>query len=233
MQAALAQLVHSTANLFESPRRKITIVATASVIELWLVPRLSQITGGLPHLQVSFETIALLPDRPRTEADFEILFGEGGWPGHEARRLFIEELSPVAAPGLVKESPSDWHNLPHIATVGPRIGWRDWSIATGAPPPPAAIFRFDTFAQALRAAEFGAGVLLGSLALCQESLAAGRLMRLTNKTVRMQGCYWITWPRSRPEFAERRFLRRDRPVGVVGIGHKRGADPLEGAITCT
>lgn len=206
VQAALDQLVHSTANLFASPRRKITIVATASVIELWIVPRLLQIVRGFPDLQVSFETIQQLPDHPRTEADFEIIFGEGDWPGHEARRLFFEELSPVAAPASLREASGDWEKLPRIATFGPRIGWRDWSTEMDELPPPPARLRFDTFAQALRAAELGCGVLLGSLALCRTSLDAGRLVRLTDKVLRTKGGYWITWSRSQPGFRERRTL---------------------------
>src|SRR5690606_10771265 len=83
VQAALAQLVHSAANLFESPRRKITIAASASVIELWIVPRLPQINLRLPHIQLSFETIQHMPDYERSDADFEVRFGEGNWPGRD------------------------------------------------------------------------------------------------------------------------------------------------------
>ncbi len=116
--------------------------------------------AALPHIQLSFETIQHLPDYARSDADFEIRFGEGNWPGREARRLFLEELAPIAAPALLKNSSMDWHTLPRIATTGPRVGWRDWSNAMGEPPPPVPLLRFDTFVQALRAAEAGAGVLL-------------------------------------------------------------------------
>ncbi len=43
VQGALAQLLNSTANLFEAPRRKVTIAASSSVIELWIVPRLGDV----------------------------------------------------------------------------------------------------------------------------------------------------------------------------------------------
>jgi LysR family glycine cleavage system transcriptional activator len=96
--------------------------------------------------------------------------------------------------------------LPRIATTGPRVGWRDWSNAMGEPPPPVPLLRFDTLVQALRAAEAGAGVLLASVALCREPLETGRLVRLTEKTLRMDASYWMTWPRSKPAFAERQTL---------------------------
>ena len=68
------------------------------------------------------------------------------------------------------------------------------------------MLRFDTFVQSLRAAEAGAGVLLGSLALCANAIAAGRLQRLTERTLRMEAGYWISWARSHPAFAEQRGL---------------------------
>lgn len=205
VQAALALLLRSTANLFESPRRKVTIAASSSVLALWIVPRLAMIGRALSHVQLSFETIQRLPDYARSEADFEIRFGEGNWPGREAKRLFVEELSPVAAPGLLPDA-ADWRELPRIATTGPRAGWRDWAGMMGEPPPAVPWLRLDTFAQSLRAAEAGAGVLLASLALSGEPLAAGRLVRLTDRTLRMAAGYWITWPRERPPFAERQPL---------------------------
>jgi LysR family glycine cleavage system transcriptional activator len=201
VQGALGALLHSAANLFEQPRRKITIAASASVIELWIVPRLGEIALRLPHVQLSLETIQNLPDYGRLEADFEIRFGSGNWPDREARPLFAEELAPMAAPRLV-HGDGHWRDLPRIATAGPRLGWRDWAMAMGEPPPPAPALRFDTFVQSLRAAEAGAGVVLASLALCTEALASGRLRRLTETTLGMEAGYWITWSRSKPAFGE-------------------------------
>lgn len=204
VQAALDQLLHSTANLFELPRRKITIAAASSVIELWMVPRLRRIAQRLPEVQLSFETIHHRSDFDRSDADFEIRFGAGTWPGRDARRLFAERLGPVASPSAA--AAGHWPALPRIATTGPRDGWRDWSERTGSPAGAAPVLRFDTFVQALRAAEAGAGVLLGSLPLCQAALRAGSLVCLDDRTLDMEAGYWITWLRQRPSFAERAVL---------------------------
>ncbi|MBB2202551.1 LysR substrate-binding domain-containing protein [Gluconacetobacter tumulisoli] len=206
VQAALSQLLHSTANLFEAPHGKIAIAASSSIIELWIVPRLSRIGRCLPHVQLSFETIQHLPDYERSEVDFEIRFGTGSWPQRDAQRLFVEEFAPVASPALLNGRKGNWHEQPLIAVSGPRIGWRDWTLQTGQPLPPVPSLRFDTFAQALRAAEAGAGILLASLALCNAALEAGTLVRLTDQTLRMDAGYWITWPRARPAFPERQPL---------------------------
>lgn len=206
VQTALTQLSHSAANLFEQPRRKISIAASGSVIELWIVPRLGEIGRRLPHVQLSFETVQHQPDYERLDADFEIRFGAGNWQGREARQIFAEELAPMSSPALLGGAARAWHEQPRIATSGPRIGWRDWANAMGEPPPPAPSLRFDTFVQALRAAENGAGVLLASLPLCNEAISSGRLCRLTEKTLRMEAGYWITWPGNRPAFGERPLL---------------------------
>lgn len=176
------------------------------MIELWIIPRLGEIACRLPHVQLSLETIQHLPDYERLEADFEIRFGTGHWPDREARRLFVEELAPVASPCLLDGSSKPWHEQPRIATSGPRLGWQDWSSAMEEPPSLAPVLRFDTFVQALRAAEAGAGVLLASLALSADAISSGKLRSLSGRTLQMEEGYWITWPRSRPAFAERPHL---------------------------
>lgn len=205
VQAALEQLAHSTANLFAAPRRKVTIAASNSIVELWIVPRLGRIGQALPRLQLSFETIQHLPDYSRSEADLEVRFGDGMWPEMKAVRLFTEELAPVAAPHL-DGARDGWQDLPRIATSGPRLGWRDWALATDSRPPPVPLLRFDTFVQAQRAAEEGAGVLLGSLPLCSAALDRGRLVRLERNSLRMAAGYWLLWPARRPAFPELQTL---------------------------
>jgi LysR family glycine cleavage system transcriptional activator len=202
VQAALGQLAYSTSNLFAAPRRKIIVAASGSIIELWIVPRLPAIGRALPHLQLSFETIQRLPDYSRSEADLDIRFGQGAWPDMKATRLYAEELAPVAAPRLLEKAADGWQDLPRIATSGPRLGWRDWAVAMNAQPPPVPSLRFDTFAQALAAAETGAGVLLGSLPLCEGALDAGRLVRLERNSLHMEAGYWAVRPLGRPRFPE-------------------------------
>ena len=205
VQAALAQLARSTSNLFAAPRRKISVAASGSIIDLWIVPRLAALRRALPHVQFSFETIQRLPDYALSEADLEIRFGDGAWHGVEASQLYAEELVPVASPRLI-EGMAGWGDLPRIAVSGPRPGWRDWAITTGMPAPQVPLLRFDTFGQALLAAEAGAGVLLGSLPLCRASLRAGRLVRLEDDSLGMEAGYWIVRPLERPQFREFRVL---------------------------
>jgi LysR family glycine cleavage system transcriptional activator len=204
VEIALDQLGRSTDDLFAAPRRKMTVLASTSVIELWVAPRLQRIRQALPHVQLVFETIQNMPDYERVESDLQIRFGNGVWAGREARLLFRENLTPVAAPELA--ATPDWRSQPLIAASGPRPGWRDWSEHMGELPPSVPILRFDTFVQALRATEAGTGVLLGSLPLCRALIEAGRLKRLSAASLNIDDGYWITWDNRASAFRERAIL---------------------------
>jgi LysR family glycine cleavage system transcriptional activator len=204
VEIALDQLGRSTDDLFAAPRRKITILASTSVIELWIAPRLQRIRRALPHVQLVFETMQNMPDYERPESDLQIRFGNGSWAGREARLLFHEELTPVAAPALA--SLSDRRGAPLIATSGPRLGWRDWCEHIGEPPPSVPVLRFDTFVQALRAAEAGAGLLLASLPLCGPLIQAGGICRLSETKLHMDNGCWLTWDARAAAFRERATL---------------------------
>jgi len=123
-----------------------------------------------------------------------------------AGRLFDETLAPVVAPELLATQASDWRELPLISLSGPRDGWREWATTTGVAPPRPANFRFDSFADALNAAISGAGVLLASLALVQPMLDTKKLVRLPEKSLRMNEGYWLTWPVSQPFYSEREII---------------------------
>jgi len=191
--AALAALHRSTADLFSASRRKLSIAANASTIDLWLTPRLPLLMQRLPDLEISLNSVLRLGDYAPANSDFEVRFGNGSWPGLEARKLFDEVLQPVVSPRLLKTAETDWRQLPQIALAGPRIGWRDWAAACGVAPPRSPSLRYDVFAHALTAAMEGAGVLLASMELTGEAVASGRLVALPEPSLRMEDGYWLTW----------------------------------------
>lgn len=219
VQLALQQLGRSTANLFAAPQRKVTIAASASVIGLWIVPRLTAIAKALPHLQIACMTIHNLTDYDRIKADFEIRFGAGQWLGRDARLLYDDALTPLASPDLAAAAALDWRAVPLIATSGPRLGWRDWCEATGQPPEPAPKIRFDTFIQSWQAALTGAGVILGSVPLCQPQIDSGQLQRLSPHLLKMNAGYWVTW---RSEAAPLR--ERDNLLTLLGCAPASGQE---------
>lgn len=178
----LRSLQQTADDLFGNALRRITVSASASVIQLWLVPRLRDLRPE-DRLQFSFSTIVLHEDFDSQGSAVQIRYGTGPWPNHRAAKLFEEVQSPVAHPDLAGK---EWHDLPRIALSGPRAGWSEWGE-----PGPAPHLRFDSFAAALAAAADGAGVLLASLPLAQSLIDAGQLCRLSPRTLAPAQSYWL------------------------------------------
>lgn len=190
VSAALRSLNRSADTLFGKPLQKLVLSASASVIQLWVVPRLAALDPG-QHLQLSLTTMTIEPDFARSNADIEIRYGNGTWPGLIAIRLYPEVLTPMAAPALLRDK-RPWQELPRIAVAGPRPGWQEWAEHTGDAAPPAPRYRFDSFVAALGAARAGLGVLFGSVPLCAQELADGTLRRLSQDALTMEAGYWLT-----------------------------------------
>ncbi|WP_075997958.1 LysR family transcriptional regulator [Salaquimonas pukyongi] len=189
VSAALATLRESSEELFGTRQSRITVSASASVIELWLAPRL-EAAGGDFAPELAFSTLVLEPQGEQAKGQVKIRYGGGNRPEHYKRRLFSEALSPVCAPGLAKAA-SNWQDLPRIALSGPRAGWQEWVRQTGDSAVPVPLIRFDSLAAALAAAEAGAGVLLASLPLCRQALDGGSLVRLSSHVLTPQETYWM------------------------------------------
>ncbi len=206
VRAALSALQRSTADLFSAPRRRLSIAATSATGELWIAPRLPLLLRQLPDLQVSLFTMQRAGDYAAVNADLEVRFGAGDWPERQGKKMFDEILAPVAAPAVLEGREQDWRSLPQIAVSSFRDGWLDWAAAAQVAPPRPPSLRFDTFAQGLAAAVAGAGVLLGSLALIERELSAGRLRRLAEPSIRMKECYWLTWAAASPPYRERGLI---------------------------
>ncbi len=186
---ALRSLNRSADELFGKPLQKLVLSASASVIQLWIVPRLAALDQGA-HFQLSVTTMNIEPDFAKTNADIEVRYGSGGWPGMVSARLYPELLAPLATPALLRHAPR-WQDLPRIAVSGPRPGWQEWAERTGEAAPPAPRYRFDSFVAALAAARAGLGVLLGSVPLCAAELGDRALVRLSKDALVLDEGYWM------------------------------------------
>jgi LysR family glycine cleavage system transcriptional activator len=187
---ALQSLKRSADELFGKPLAKLVISASASVNQLWIVPRLA-LLGDDARSQVSLATMTIEADYARADAALEVRYGNGNWPGLACARLYREVLSPLATPALAAGT-SRWQDLPQIALSGPRPGWQEWASRCGDPAPAVPKYRFDSFVTALAAARAGLGVVLASLPLCQSELKSGALIRLSDHAVTLDTGYWIT-----------------------------------------
>ncbi len=169
-------------------RNQIRVSSTPSVAAKWLVPRLDGFLNAFPGADVRIDVSNTLVDFDRDDVDVAIRFGAGKYPGLRADLLFNDTLSPVCSPSLITkekplQTPKDLlrHTLIHLdwqAQGSPWPNWRMWMQAAG-------IRDFDDkrglhFGQTslvIQAAIDGQGVALGDSNLVADDLAAGRLVK--------------------------------------------------------
>jgi LysR family transcriptional regulator, glycine cleavage system transcriptional activator len=182
----LAKALHRLKRL--ENRNQIRVSSTPSVAAKWLVPRLDGFLEAFPSADVRIDVSNTLVDFDRDDVDVAIRFGAGKYPGLHAELLFNDSLSPVCSPALITKDkplqvPRDLlrHTLIHLewqAQGSPWPNWRMWMQAAG-------IRDFDDkrglhFGQTsltIQAAIDGQGVALGDSNLVADDLAAGRLVK--------------------------------------------------------
>jgi LysR family glycine cleavage system transcriptional activator len=189
VRLALEGLRDSTEAVFGTGHRRLTLSASQTIIDLWLLPRLGRLQA-LTKAEISIQTMVVgAHDAPQNDV-IRIRYGTGDWPHPYRARLYAEEICPVAAPSLAARA-EHWTVLPRIACAGPRPGWHAWAAEFGIPTTPLPDLRFDTHLSALGAAKAGLGVLLASAPLCAEALASGALVRLDPASLSHHESYWL------------------------------------------
>ncbi|MDW3224656.1 MAG: LysR family transcriptional regulator [Paracoccaceae bacterium] len=189
VQSALGAIRDSSEAIFGAGRKRLTISASQSVIDLWLQPRMGQfcdIAGG----DLSVQTMVVgAHDAPKSGV-IGVRYGTGSWPTTYKLPLYNEQMAVMASPELACRT-DPWINWPRITCSGARPGWNDWAAQFNSPTTPVPSYRFDTFLSALGAALAGLGVIVGSLPLCAKQLAEGSLVRLSDDTLDHHETYWL------------------------------------------
>lgn len=189
VRSAFDGLQNSLAELFGAERGRLTLSASQSLIELWILPRIEQLSE-ISQMQLSVQTMVLgAHDAPQDDI-VRIRYGAGDWPHPYKYRLYSERIAPMASPVLL-ELGGGWTEWPRISCSGPRPGWNDWASRFGTPTTPIPKLRFDTFLPAMKAAKAGKGVILGSIPLCDAELASGNLVQLTEEALSHHQSYWL------------------------------------------
>lgn len=183
----------------EADDRILTISVVPSFASTWLLPRLEDFQQAHPEVDVRLDTKWGLTDFNRDEVDLAVRYGPGGYSGLFEEQLFAEEFFPVCSPRLLSgakplKQPEDLrhHRLLHVDYPP---DWRMWLQAAGVTGVDAT--RGPHFYQtvfALQAAEQGHGVAIGTTALVQDLLAAGRLVRPFDLSVPHEHGYHLVAP---------------------------------------
>lgn len=189
VRIALEGLRDCTEAVFGTGQRRLTLSASQTLIDCWLLPRLGRLQT-LTKAEISIQSMVVgTHDAPQDDV-IRIRYGSGDWPHPFRARLYSEEISPVAAPSLAARS-EHWTALPRIACAGQRPSWHAWASEFGISSTPLPGLRFDTHLSALGAAMAGLGVFLASLPLCAEALSTGALVRLHPEALAYHESYWL------------------------------------------
>ncbi len=169
----------------------------------WLVPRMTDLWKENPQIDLRLHHSARTYNLEAADADLAIAYGEGNWPQYTVEPLIQVDMTPVVAPALLDQmgpvaGPDDLMRLPLIHERD-RQDWDRWigeNCSAGASP------KTDIMIQdanvALHAAINGQGVALGIIQFIHDDLAAGRLVRPVETTVRPTRAYYLltrpNWP---------------------------------------
>jgi LysR family glycine cleavage system transcriptional activator len=181
---------------------RLVIATTMAFASYWLMPRLSRFRTQYPDIDV----VVLASDPYFGDVSnaphVSIRFHRPAPPGDDVRLLFSEEIFPVCSPEFLDRhqmaEQADLLSVPLLHLNEPRhepMSWPVWfeHFAIEAPPNLAGP-QFPNFNEVMFAAESGQGLSLGWRHLCDDALAAGRLVRPLTQALHTQWGYYLMLP---------------------------------------
>jgi len=170
-----------------------------------IVPRLQCFQQRQPDvdivLQLSVPFVGLKAD----EADLEIRFGSGRYPGLDVAELANEPVFPACSPAYLArrgpfDAPADLARADLLRC--PIEPWWPWFKAAGlALPEPVAGPQFVDVGLMVEAALHGQGIALARASMTQSWLDCGLLVRLFDLPARGQHAYYAAWSAASPQRA--------------------------------
>ena len=189
-------------------RKSVSITTFASFASMWLIPRLEAFQRDHPDIDIRIDATDATVDLELADLDLALHYGPSSSMPERARRLFGEQLTPVASPWLMKsgvrlKQPEDLAQFALIEAGDAHrthmewLTWRRW-IDLQMPPPLASRFQpkrwlyFNYAYQMVQAALTGQGLVLARLPLVAESMANGDLVEvLPERRMDSPMVYWM------------------------------------------
>lgn len=201
VRKAFDELSLSTAGLFGPVgERSVTVRAPVSYAVLWLAPRLESFLKAYPDIDLRLGSAiwadALDPD----EADIDIRFGHGHWPGFAAEFLSNEPAIPVCSPRHVEalgpvRSVADLAERPLVHITGLEDLWMRLFKSAGLETPAGAGHaKSDTSLAALELVANSQRCTLVPRSFAQGYLDQGRLIPALEVDVPMDLSHYLLVP---------------------------------------
>lgn len=199
VRRGIAELSHAVAQLRQDRTSGVlNISLLGSFLQKWLLPRLGDFYQKNPEVDLRFNASRELINFHQADFHAAVRYGQGAWPDLRAEKMLDDWVFPVASPALVaKLGPiatfGDIHKYPLLHSASEP--WADWLRRVGGDTTrndrgPL----LDDTASLLTAAEQGHGLVLTRWSLVAGDLAAGRLVRPVNQSVRQKNAYYFVAP---------------------------------------
>jgi LysR family transcriptional regulator, glycine cleavage system transcriptional activator len=181
-------------------RRKnaeITVSLLPVMAARWLVPRLSRFSARFPHINLHIKTGQALANFKSDGVDIAIRFGTGDWKGLRAIKLLDEEFFPVCSPSLnggrLPKDPASMLAQPLL--IDRNLSWHAWFKSAGLKlDRDIAGTSFTDTNALMEAAVMGQGIALGRGSFTQSDILAGKLVRLSEHSLRVAYCHYAVYP---------------------------------------
>src|SRR5882757_3316352 len=176
---------------------EITVSLLPAMAARWLVPRLSRFKARFPRVNLHIKTSQSLANFKSDGVDIAIRFGTGDWKGLRAIKLLHEEFFPVCSPSL------NGGRLPKDAAamlsepllIDRNLSWRAWFRSAGVKlDREIAGTSFTDTNSLMEAAVTGQGIALGRLSVARSDILAGKLVRLSEHSLRVAYCHYAVYP---------------------------------------
>jgi LysR family transcriptional regulator, glycine cleavage system transcriptional activator len=196
---ALDLMATATRNAVDGPGATVINVATwDSFLSLWLMPRLHRFRAAHPDIDPRFFAKASDDLLTSGDADVEIRYGGGPWPGVRSERLLEEEIFPVCSPRLLETGPPltcladlQHHELLHDVFS---VDWQNFLSQFGETGVDTRRgLGFNHSHLVLQACRLGAGVALGRSVLVADDIRQGLLVRPFPEALRSEVAYYVVY----------------------------------------
>lgn len=172
----------------------LTVAVIPSVAVCWLIPRLGDFRASAPGIEVRI--VYALHGQPIDfrDVDLAVVFAESppSSPGMVVTRFLPGLTAPVCAPHLERPATPGQMLDAGLLHDTDASGWRTWFDVAGEPELHVAGGPvFEDFNLLRAAALAGQGVALCPLAIVADDVASGRLVQLSDITIRAEFGYYV------------------------------------------
>ena len=184
-----------------APVTRLRLAVTPTFSRQILMPRLAAFRRLYPEVELVLQVAIPLLDVKAEDADLEIRFGAGPYPGVEQVRVLTDVVFPVCSPAYEAEAGPFEHQFEQADEVqrvrlirSPLVPWSVWFNACGIPlPEPREGAQFNDVGLMLDAAAAGFGITLTRGKLAADWLDSGRLVRLSPRNVASPFHHFLCW----------------------------------------